>query len=65
MVLSPQPVFDCIEKLTAERTYDEIIFTAADGDLFEQKHANELSIKKNLIFCAAIIKAWTSGFGMN
>ena len=50
MVLSPQPVFDCIEKLTAERTYDEIIFTAADGDLFEQKHANELSIKKNLIF---------------
>jgi len=25
-------------------------FLPADGDLFEQKHANELSIKKNLIF---------------
>ncbi len=50
MVLSPQPVFDCIEKLTGERKYDEIIFTAPDGELFEQKHANELSIKKNLIF---------------
>ena len=50
MVLSPQPVFDCIVKLTSERDYDEIIFTAADGELFEQKHANELSIKKNIIF---------------
>ena len=50
MVLSPQPVFDCIEKLTIERTYDEIIFTAPDGERFEQKHANELSITKNLIF---------------
>ncbi|MCC5907667.1 MAG: tRNA (guanosine(37)-N1)-methyltransferase TrmD [Balneolaceae bacterium] len=50
MVLSPQPVFDCILKLTTERDYDEIIFTAADGVLFEQKYANELSIKKNIIF---------------
>ena len=50
MVLSPQPVFDCIEKLTSERMYDEIIFTAPDGERFEQKHANELSITKNLIF---------------
>ena len=41
MVLSPQPVFDCIEKLTSERMYDEIIFTAPDGERFEQKHANE------------------------
>ncbi len=50
MVLSPQPVFDCIDKLTSERTYDEIIFTAPDGELFEQKDANRLSIQKNLIF---------------
>ncbi len=50
MVLSPQPVFDCIVDLTSERDYDEIIFTAADGEHFEQKHANELSIKKNIIF---------------
>ncbi len=49
MVLSPQPIFDCIERLTGERHYDEIIFTAPDGELFEQRHANELSIKQNLI----------------
>lgn len=49
MVLSPQPIFDCIEKLAAERTYDEIIFTAPDGELFEQKHANNLSTTQNLM----------------
>ena len=50
MVLSPQPVFDCIEKLTSERSYDEVIFTAPDGDVFEQQHANQLSVKSNIIF---------------
>jgi tRNA (guanine37-N1)-methyltransferase len=49
MVLSPQPIFDCIEKLTSAREYDEIIFTAADGKRFEQKDANKLSVKKNII----------------
>lgn len=50
MVLSPQPIFDCIEKLTRERDYDNVIFTSPDGERFVQKHANELSMKKNLIF---------------
>ncbi len=50
MVLSPQPIFSCIEHLKNERTYDEIIFTAPDGVSFEQKHANQLSIKQNIIF---------------
>lgn len=50
MVLSPQPIFDCIEKLTAERVYDEIIFTSPDGERFEQNNANQLSLQKNLIF---------------
>lgn len=49
MVLTPQPIFDCIEKLASERVYNEIIFTAPDGEVFEQKHANELSIKQNLM----------------
>lgn len=49
MVLTPQPIFSCIEKLKSERDYDEIIFTAADGEHFEQKDANALSLKKNLI----------------
>ncbi|REL39168.1 tRNA (guanosine(37)-N1)-methyltransferase TrmD [Rhodohalobacter sp. SW132] len=49
MVLSPQPIFSCIEKLKSEREYDEIIFTAPGGETFEQSHANRLSIKMNII----------------
>lgn len=49
MVLTPQPIFSCIEKLQEEREYDEIIFTAPDGEPFDQNAANELSIKKNLV----------------
>jgi len=49
MVLSPQPIFSCIEKLKNEREYDEIIFTAPGGVTFEQSHANRLSIKNNII----------------
>jgi tRNA (guanine37-N1)-methyltransferase len=49
MVLSVQPIFSCIEKLKKEREYDEIIFTAPDGELFAQSDANELSIKENII----------------
>lgn len=49
MVLTPQPIFSCIEKLQEEREYDEIIFTAPDGEPFDQNAANELSIKENLV----------------
>lgn len=50
MVMTAQPIFDCIEKLKGERDYDEIIFTAPDGETFEQQDANSLSIKQNVIF---------------
>jgi len=50
MVLSAQPIFSCIEKLKSEREYDEIIFTSPEGMSYKQKHANELSVKNNLIF---------------
>lgn len=50
MVLSAQPIFSCIEKLKNDRAYDEIIFTSPEGVMYEQKYANELSVKKNLIF---------------
>lgn len=49
MVLTPQPIFSCIEKLKSEREYDEIIFTAPDGEQFDQQAANELSIQQNLL----------------
>ena len=49
MVLSPQPIFDCIKHLCEQRSYDEIIFTAPDGIPFTQKEANTLSLKKNVV----------------
>src|SRR5690554_547176 len=49
MVLSIQPIADCIDSLKAEREYDEIIYMTPDGELFEQKTANQLSQYKNLI----------------
>lgn len=50
MVLTPQPIFSCINHLKEQRKYDEIIFTAPDGIPFEQQHANKLSLKGNLMF---------------
>ncbi|NTV45846.1 MAG: tRNA (guanosine(37)-N1)-methyltransferase TrmD [Chlorobiales bacterium] len=49
MVIRVEPVFACIEKLKAEREYDEVIYLTPDGELFDQKMANELSMKKNVI----------------
>ncbi len=49
MVMMIEPIVACIEHLTKEREYDEIIFTTPDGKLFGQKEANVLSMKKNII----------------
>lgn len=49
MVMMIEPIMRCIEELKSERTYDEIIFMTPDGEVFDQKMANELSLKKNLI----------------
>ncbi|KAF0238157.1 MAG: hypothetical protein FD181_1365 [Prolixibacteraceae bacterium] len=49
MVMAIQPIEKAIEKLKSEREYDEVIFTTPDGNIFSQKTANQLSLKKNLI----------------
>ncbi|MCR5192988.1 MAG: tRNA (guanosine(37)-N1)-methyltransferase TrmD [Bacteroidales bacterium] len=49
MVMAIEPLVNCIEKLQSERQYDEVIYTAPDGQLFNQPMANELSLKENLI----------------
>lgn len=49
MLIQCQPLDACIAALKAEREYDEIIFTAPDGERFCQPMANELSLKKNII----------------
>ncbi len=49
MVMAIQPIEKAIETLTAERKYDEIIFTTPDGQLFNQKEANKISLLENII----------------
>lgn len=49
MLMQCQPIDACISKLKSERHYDEIIFTAPDGEKFTQPVANELSLKQNII----------------
>lgn len=49
MVLKPGPIFECVESLQKKRPYDEIIYVSADGELFNQNIANELSLKHNIV----------------
>lgn len=56
MVLMIEPVFRAIEKLKGEREYDEIIYTSPDGIRFNQRLANQLSLKQNLIVLAGHYK---------
>ena len=49
MVLMIEPVLRCISALKAQRTYDEVIYMSPDGEVFDQKMANSLSLNENLI----------------
>ena len=49
MVIQVEPVDRCIAHLKAQRQYDEVIFTAPDGELFNQRMANDLSLAGNII----------------
>src|SRR5690554_3523783 len=49
MVMNIEPIARCIDKLQAERRYDEVIYMTPDGKTFNQQIANTLSLRKNLI----------------
>jgi len=49
MVLTIQPIDDCISKLSAEREYDEVIYMTPDGATLNQQMANRISLYKNII----------------
>lgn len=49
MVMRVEPILSCIQELQSERDYDEIIYTTPDGKVFDQKTANVLSLKENII----------------
>ncbi|MBA5247656.1 tRNA (guanosine(37)-N1)-methyltransferase TrmD [Marnyiella aurantia] len=50
MVMLVEPLDLCISELKAQRDYDEVIYLTPDGETLNQRMANSLSIKKNLIF---------------
>jgi tRNA (guanine37-N1)-methyltransferase len=56
MVMMIEPVYKAIEKLKSERNYDEIIYTSPDGERLNQKIANQLSLKENIIILAGHYK---------
>ena len=49
MVIMPEPLANAIESLSQHRSYDEIIYMTPDGGRFNQKTANQLSLKENLL----------------
>lgn len=49
MVMTIEPIARLIEKLKAERSYDEIIYMTPDGELLEQKHCNQWSLVENIM----------------
>ena len=49
MVLMIEPLVNAIESLQKNAPYDEIIYLTPDGNTFNQKTANSLSLKNNLL----------------
>jgi len=49
MVLMIEPIDKCLGNLIKERNYDEIIYMTPDAKTLDQKTANTLSDKKNLL----------------
>ena len=50
MVMLVEPLDLCVSELKSQRDYDEVIYLTPDGETLNQRMANSLSIKKNLIF---------------
>jgi tRNA (guanine37-N1)-methyltransferase len=49
MVMMPEPLAIILDKLKEERNYEEVIYMTPDGPLFDQKTANTLSMRENII----------------
>lgn len=49
MVMQCEPIDRCIAALKAEHEYDDVIYVSPDGETFNQKIANEMSMQGNLI----------------
>lgn len=49
MVMMIEPLVNALEALQKETTYDEVIYLTPDGQTLNQKMANGLSLKNNLL----------------
>jgi len=49
LVMMAEPIANAIESLQKNTSYDEVIFLTPDGENFNQKTANTLSLKNNLL----------------
>ncbi|MGR3809516.1 tRNA (guanosine(37)-N1)-methyltransferase TrmD [Jiulongibacter sp. NS-SX5] len=49
MVMMIEPLVNCIEDLKSKADYDEIIYMTPDGDVFDQRTANKLSLSGNIM----------------
>jgi tRNA (guanine37-N1)-methyltransferase len=49
MVMMPEPLANAIEVLSSKTSYDEVIYMTPDGEKFNQKTANLLSLQENLL----------------
>jgi len=49
IVMTCEPIANCIDHLKSEREYDEIIYMTPDGERMNQQMMNKLSLKKNFI----------------
>lgn len=49
MVMQIEPIDRLITHLKEQREYDEVIYTSPDGEMFDQKMANSMSLLNNVI----------------
>lgn len=49
MVMQCEPIDNAISALKKERDYDDVIYASPDGERFDQKIANDMSLQENLI----------------
>lgn len=49
MVMQCEPIDNAILALKKERDYDDVIYVSPDGERFDQKIANDMSLQENLI----------------
>lgn len=49
MVMQCEPIDNAISALKKERDYDDVIYVTPDGERFDQKIANDMSLQENLI----------------